>query len=147
MAIVIPSDYGYVLLAATSTFVVNVVHGMLTAKSRKAAAIKYPNAYASAEQAEKDPRAFTFNCAQRAHNNYTENLTPFLGALLISGLKYPTFAATLGGAWSASRLLYAIGYTSKGPDGRLLGGAFGSLINVVLIGTSAYSALSLARGW
>ncbi|KAL2143123.1 hypothetical protein VTI28DRAFT_337 [Corynascus sepedonium] len=147
MSIVLPSDYGYVLLAASSTFVINIVHGFLTATSRKKAAIKYPNAYASAEQAEKDPRAFTFNCAQRAHNNFTENLTPFLGALLISGLKYPTFAATLGGAWSLSRLVFAIGYTSKGPDGRILGSTLATLINFVLVGTSAYTALGLARGW
>ncbi|KAL2159615.1 hypothetical protein VTH06DRAFT_2184 [Thermothelomyces fergusii] len=147
MAIVIPNDYGYVLLAATSTFAVNIWHGILTGTKRKAAAVKYPNAYATAEQAEKDPKAFAFNCAQRAHANYVENLTPFLGALLISGLRYPTFAATLGGAWSAARVLYGLGYTSKGPDGRHLGGIFSSLINLVMVGTSAYSALGLALGW
>jgi glutathione S-transferase len=38
------------------------VHGLLTSSARKKAGIKYPNSYASAEQAEKDPRAFTFNC-------------------------------------------------------------------------------------
>ena len=58
--------------------------------------------------------------AQRAHNNFTENLTPFLGALLISGLKYPVFAASLGGLWSVARALFAVGYTSKGPDGRIV---------------------------
>ncbi|KAK4147106.1 uncharacterized protein C8A04DRAFT_9259 [Dichotomopilus funicola] len=147
MSIVLPNDYGYVLLAATSTFVVNIVHGFLTSSSRKAAGIKYPNSYASAEQAEKDPRAFTFNCAQRAHNNFTENLTPFLGALLIAGLKYPTLAASLGGAWSVSRVLFAIGYTSKGPSGRIVGSAAGSLINFTLVGTSVYAALGYALNW
>ena len=52
----------YVLLAASSTFFVNLMHGFLTSSARRKAAVKYPNSYASAEQAEKDPRAFTFNC-------------------------------------------------------------------------------------
>lgn len=150
----------YVLLAATSTFFVNTYHGLLTSRYRKASGIKYPTAYASAEQADKDPKAYTFNCgacsppkrnvprqarqtdpcahahahayrslhacilnpltAQRAHNNFTENLTPFLGALLIAGTKYPVYAAAIGGAWSLGRVLFARGYTSDGPQGRMV---------------------------
>ncbi|KAH6636857.1 hypothetical protein F5144DRAFT_568953 [Chaetomium tenue] len=147
MSITLPSDYGYVLLATTSTFFVNIVHGFLTSRTRKAAGIKYPTSYASAEVAEKDPRAYAFNCAQRAHNNFTENLTPFLGALLVAGLKYPVFAASLGGAWSFARVLFAVGYTSNGPQGRIVGSALGSLINLTLIGTSVYTALGFALNW
>ncbi len=58
--------------------------------------------------------------AQRAHANFTENLTPFLGALLISGIQYPLFAASLGAVWSAARVAFAVGYTSSGPQGRVL---------------------------
>jgi glutathione S-transferase len=58
--------------------------------------------------------------AQRAHNNFTENLTPFLGALLVAGLKHPVLAASLGGAWSFARVMFAIGYTSGGPQGRIV---------------------------
>ncbi|KAK4043486.1 hypothetical protein C8A01DRAFT_13040 [Parachaetomium inaequale] len=147
MSIVLPNDYGYVLLAASSTFIVNIMHGFLTSAARRKAGVKYPNSYASAEQAEKDPRAFTFNCAQRAHNNFTENLTPFLGALLISGLKYPVFAASLGGVWSVARTLFAFGYTSKGPDGRIVGAGLGTLTNLTLVGTAAYVALGFALNW
>ncbi|KAH6854264.1 hypothetical protein B0I37DRAFT_25328 [Chaetomium sp. MPI-CAGE-AT-0009] len=147
MSITLPSDYGYVLLAATSTAVVNIVHGFLTSRTRKAAGIKYPNAYASAEQAEKDPRAFSFNCAQRAHNNFTENLTPFLAGLLVAGLKYPVFAGSLGGVWSLARIMFAIGYTSNGPQGRIVGSAIGSLVNLTLVGTSVYTALGYALNW
>lgn len=58
--------------------------------------------------------------AQRAHANYTENLTPFLGALLVAGIQHPVPAAALGGVWSVSRLLYLLGYTSDaGPKGRI----------------------------
>lgn len=35
---------------------------MLTGGRRKAAGIKYPIAYATVEQADKDPKAYAFNC-------------------------------------------------------------------------------------
>jgi len=56
--------------------------------------------------------------AQRAHANFTENLTPFLGSLLIAGLRFPTYAAGLGALWSFARTGYAYGYTKGGPAGR-----------------------------
>lgn len=92
---------------------------VLTSKARKASGLKYPIAYASNELAEKDNAAYQFNCAQRAHANFTENQTSFLGALLISGLRFPVASAALGAGWALSRVLYAFGYTSgKGPAGR-----------------------------
>lgn len=82
--------------------------------------IGYPNTYATAEQADKDPAAYRLNCAQRAHANFTENLTPWLAAVLIAGLRYPVPAAGLGFGWLASRVVYTVGYTSdKGPKGRI----------------------------
>ncbi|KAK3904968.1 hypothetical protein C8A05DRAFT_31225 [Staphylotrichum tortipilum] len=147
MAITLPNEYGYVLLAASSTFFVNTLHTMLTSSARKKSGIKYPNSYASAEQADKDPKAFAFNCAQRAHNNFTENLTPFLGALLISGLRYPVYAAGLGALWSAGRVMFALGYTSSGPQGRILGSALGALSDIVLKLAAAYTALGFALEW
>lgn len=39
--------------------------------------------------------------------------------MLITGLNYPVFAASLGAAWATGRLAYLYGYTSdKGPAGR-----------------------------
>jgi glutathione S-transferase len=61
--ITLPAEYGYVLLAATSTYFVNFYHIILTSKARKASGIKYPAPYASNEVAEKDPKAFAFNCS------------------------------------------------------------------------------------
>lgn len=58
--------------------------------------------------------------AQRAHANFTENLTPFLATLFIAGLRFPCAAAGLGFGWLVSRVVYTIGYTSKnGPKGRV----------------------------
>lgn len=58
------------------------------------------------------------HAAQRAHANFTENLTPFVVSLLVAGLRFPVAAAGIGAAWSASRMLYAYGYAGKGPKGR-----------------------------
>ncbi|KAK3684936.1 hypothetical protein B0T22DRAFT_203344 [Podospora appendiculata] len=141
MAITLPQEYGYVLLAVASTFFVNTFHAGLTSKYRKASGIKYPVAYASNEVAEKDPKAFAFNCAQRAHANFTENLTPAIGATLIAGLRYPVAAAALGVAWSVSRVVYAIGYAASGPKGRSTGSLFGALVDFSLKLTATYAAV------
>ncbi|KAK0635504.1 hypothetical protein B0T17DRAFT_612360 [Bombardia bombarda] len=147
MSFTIPQEYGYVLLAATSTFFVNSFHSITTSKYRKASGIKYPTAYASTEVAEKDPKAYRFNCAQRAHAHFTETLTPFLGALLIAGLRFPTVAAGLGAAWSTFRVIYVLGYTSsKGPAGRVAGSIASSLIDMALKLTATYTAFKLIQG-
>ena len=52
----------YVLVASVATVAVNVYHHMLTAKHRRRSGVKYPNAYATDEQAAKDPKAYQFNC-------------------------------------------------------------------------------------
>ncbi|KAL1875283.1 hypothetical protein VTK73DRAFT_10239 [Phialemonium thermophilum] len=138
--IYLPSEYGYVLAAATSTFFVNMFHSTLTSRARKASGQKYPISYASNELAEKDHKAYLFNCAQRAHNNFTENLTPFLGALLISGLRYPVAAASLGAAWTVFRVVFAYGYAKKGPQGRLYGSVGASLADFALKLMAAYTS-------
>lgn len=58
------SNDRYVLLAATSTFFLNTYHGILTSAGRKASGQKYPIAYASNELADKDPKAYAFNCGE-----------------------------------------------------------------------------------
>jgi glutathione S-transferase len=39
-----------------------MLHSILTSTRRKAAGVKYPITYVSAEQADKDPKAYAFNC-------------------------------------------------------------------------------------
>ncbi|KAH7362928.1 hypothetical protein B0T11DRAFT_89120 [Plectosphaerella cucumerina] len=148
LTLTLPSEFGYVLLVATSSFFVNTVHSVVTSKHRKLSGLKYPIAYASNDLAEKDPKAYKFNCAQRAHNNYTENQISFLGALLISGLRYPVAAAGLGAAWVVARVAYVFGYTSdSGPKGRLTGGIVGSLVDAVLKLTALYTSFGFVMGW
>ncbi|OAA66200.1 Membrane associated eicosanoid/glutathione metabolism-like domain protein [Cordyceps fumosorosea ARSEF 2679] len=144
VALEIPDQYSYVLAVATTTFFLNTVHMLRTSKFRKLARVPYPAPYASDEEVAKNPSASKFNCAQRAHANFTENLTPFLGSLLVAGVQHPVAAATLGGAWSFSRLIYLLGYTSDaGPKGRVVGFGLSALCDIILKGYAAYTCYQL----
>ena len=105
--ITLDPNYGYVLLAAASSFILNTWHSANTGKYRKAAKIPYPAAYAPSSRTDED--AHKFNCAQRAHANFIENQPSMLGALLLAGLKFPITSAILGVAWTVSRYLYMVG--------------------------------------
>ncbi|KAL7930565.1 hypothetical protein V8C35DRAFT_312331 [Trichoderma chlorosporum] len=142
ITLTLPDAYGFVLAAATSTFFVNALHMARTGKLRKASKVAYPNAYASNEQAEKDPAAYQFNCAQRAHANYTENHASALGALLIAGLQFPVASAVLGATWALGRTLYLYGYTSSsGPKGRTFGAYFAGAADLALKFMAAYTSV------
>ncbi|KAF7935284.1 uncharacterized protein EAE97_008191 [Botrytis byssoidea] len=116
VTITLDADYGYVILAATSTFVLNFWHGINTASYRKAAKIDYPAAYAPSSRT--DTAAHQFNCAQRAHANFTENHSVAVAAMLVAGLEFPRSAAVLGGAWTVSRWIYMTGYSKGGVGGK-----------------------------
>lgn len=146
--ITISNDYGYVLLAAISTSLMNLAHAFQTGSYRKAAGVSYPNAYATPEQAATNPAAYLLNCAQRAHANFTENHTSTVAALLIAGLKYPRTAAACGFGWTVSRYLYMLGYcdaSKPAGKGRYRGIAYW-LFQVVLMGFSAAVGVQLVLG-
>ncbi|KAM5356373.1 hypothetical protein ACJ41O_003019 [Fusarium nematophilum] len=142
----LPDQYGFVLVAATSTFFINSLHVVLTSSARKASGLKYPIPYASNDLAEKDHKAYRFNCAQRSHANFTENQISFLGALLISGLRFPLASAALGAGWAISRIVYAIGYSSGGPQGRMRGSIGSFLFDSALKFMAAYTSVMYALG-
>lgn len=110
----------------------------------------YPHAYATEKHLEEKPReAYAFNCAQRAHANFTENHASAVGALLIAGLRYPVVAAALGAGWTVSRVLYMIGYTSGGPETKGTGRYRGSLFWLCqfgLMGMAAYTSVQMILG-
>jgi hypothetical protein len=78
---------------------------------RPRAKILYPQLYATPEQAAANPAVFAYNCAQRAHANYVENLLPAIGSMLVAGLSYPTITGWLGVGWLGCRLVYFYNYT------------------------------------
>ncbi|ROV91428.1 hypothetical protein VSDG_07212 [Cytospora chrysosperma] len=142
----ISNDYGYVLLVAASTTFVNGWHGHRTSKARKASGIGYPTAYASTEEAKEGTPAYLFNCAQRAHANFSENVTPFMANMLIAGLRYPLLAAGLGLGWLAGRVVYTVGYTTSGPKGRIAGALVHNLSLLGLFVTAGLTAFKMIQG-
>ncbi|KAH6668807.1 hypothetical protein B0J14DRAFT_150928 [Halenospora varia] len=139
-------NYGYVLIAATSTFLMNFVHISNTGKYRKTAKVPYPLTYAPADRT--DEAAHKFNCAQRSHANFIENQVSALGALLIAGLRYPVTAAAMGAGWTVMRYVYMVGYSQGGEQGkgRYKGIAFW-LFQLGLLGMSGYTGAALVMGW
>jgi len=138
-------EYGYVLLAAASTFIMGTLHAVKTGSYRKSSGIGYPNAYASDEVAKSNPQAYLLNCAQRAHANFTENHTSTLAALLIAGLQYPIASAVMGVAWTVSRYVYMWGYCSPAYEagrGRYLGVSH-SLFQFGLYGLAITTAVKM----
>ncbi len=132
----------WVLLAATSTFILNSLHSSNTGKFRKAAKVSYPAAYAPSSRT--DVEAHNFNCAQRAHANFTENHPSFLGALLIAGLRYPLTSAVMGAVWTLGRYLYMVGY-SRGGDGKgRYNGIFYMLSHIRSMGMAGYVSVMMA---
>ena len=138
----------YVLLAASSTFILSFIHGINTGAARKASGILYPTPYASTELAAKDPKAHAFNCAQRAHANYLENQPSVVAAMLVAGLQYPVTTAVLGATWIVNRYIFMVGYSKPewGPDGkgRLRGAGFW-LAQLGLFGLSAAVGVNMIR--
>jgi glutathione S-transferase len=138
-----------VILAATSTIILNFAHSLNTGAYRKPSGVEYPNAYASAAEAKENPAAFAFNCAQRAHANFTEHHTSVVAALLVAGLRFPVSAAVCGFGWTVSRLFFMWGYSnskigSKG-KGRYNGSAFW-LFETALIGMAGWFGGEMVLG-
>ena len=101
-------------------------------------------------QANPSPPAYRFNCAQRAHANYSENHPSMVIALLIAGVRFPRIAAGLGAAWTISRYLFMTGYSNlslgRAGKGRYRGVAFW-LAQFGLIGLAGWSGLEMVMGW
>ncbi|KAJ3555876.1 hypothetical protein NM688_g2337 [Phlebia brevispora] len=117
-AIVIPEKYGYTVAAVAGTFWLTFYQMLRVARARKAAKIPYPQLYAEKAEAEASKEAHVFNCTQRAHQNTLEWLPQVLTSTLIVGLKYPVYAASLCGVWTAARFIYTIGYSTGDPAKR-----------------------------
>lgn len=83
--------------------------------------------------------------AIRVHLNTLEKLAVLLPAMWITAwLSDDRRAATLGAAWAATRVLYAVGYL-RSPRGRALGSVLGDLVEVTLLvmaGIGVYRALA-----
>ncbi|KAJ7291060.1 hypothetical protein C8J57DRAFT_1163077 [Mycena rebaudengoi] len=144
--IVVPAGLGYVAASFLSTAFVLGYQTTVVNKTRRAAKIEYPRAYAEKAEMDKSPAAVQFNCAQRAHQNTLENLPIFYTLTLITSIKYPLIAATCLGLFSAARVGYTRGYTTGDPKRRH---NFMSVVNypalLTLLGASVYTVFQLIQ--
>ncbi|KAJ9093927.1 hypothetical protein QFC19_008161 [Naganishia cerealis] len=146
---VLPTNYAYVALVASGTMWLNFFQMETVSFARKAAGVKYPNYMADNNLAEKDPKAYKFNCCQRAHANTLEAMPTFLFALLYSGLYLPRVSATFGAIWLVGRFLYTLGYATGDPKKRNTSGGVIHFIGYLglmltatyLAGTKTYNLL------
>ncbi|MDI1488920.1 MAG: hypothetical protein OHK93_008197 [Ramalina farinacea] len=147
MAFTLPADYGYVLATATASVFVNQWYAIRTAQFRKQAQVPYPNSYATAAEMKDNKDKYLFNCAQRAHANFSEHWPAFLVGLVGGGLQYPLLSAGMGGVWLAARIMYNIGYTRADKEkgsGRNPAGSIAYLPELglhILTGMTAYSMI------
>ena len=87
---------------------------------------------------------FNFNNAQRTHYNYMESVTCVLCWILIAGIGYNWYAVGFGSSYLIGRLAYTIGYSIKGPSGRVVGFLISILSSVALFVLSIISPLRMA---
>ncbi|RPD65141.1 membrane-associated proteins in eicosanoid and glutathione metabolism [Lentinus tigrinus ALCF2SS1-7] len=145
--IVLPKEFVYPVATAVSTFYLLVWQTVKVGRARGAAKVEYPQVYAEKSEVAANQAAYAFNCTQRAHQNTLEVLPVVLTGTLVSGLKYPIAAATLGGMWILSRVIYTIGYSTGDPKKRnMLGaGPIGALSLMGIVGLSTASVVSLLK--
>lgn len=171
------TPHSYVLIAATATTILNFLHVAKVSKARQAIKLPYPHMLATPHNRSPETKdaanattatstldgsnsefggltraEYVFNCAQRAHMNYGENLPTLLASLLISGIMYPKTSAVMAAGWVVARYVYMIGYTKpewgKNGRGRLWGPALGwwpMQYGLVLLG--GWTGLGMVMGW
>jgi len=144
-AVLIPRDFAYPVAAVTSVFWLTMWQTIKVGRARKAANIPYPQVYADKAEAAASPQAQVFNCTQRAHQNTLENLPSVIFGTLVFGLKYPVYAASLCGLWTAFRVLYTVGYSTGDPKKRNLFGsaAFNAFSSLGLLLGATWTAFKL----
>ncbi|KAF8416848.1 hypothetical protein EV426DRAFT_396321 [Tirmania nivea] len=148
-ALAVPPEYSYVLATVSGSILLNYFHAFLTGAARKAAKVDYPNAYATQEDASKDPAKFAFNCAQRAHQNFLEQLPIFMGSMLVGGLKYPIAMSAMGVAWIVGRVLYGFGYKNSPHNSTGQGrykGAIALIVQLPMLGLTLWTGYQFAMG-
>jgi len=140
VAINVPQEYGYVVLAGASMVFVNFWKVMKVGKLRKQLGIEYPKMYS-----DEHP---VFNCTQRAHQNTLEFVPFFYPLLLTGGLRHPIGAAVCGFIFAIGRVIYAMGYCSGDPKKRVPGALISEFFGLFpLIGLSISFGAGLLEWW
>ena len=89
---------------------------------------------------------FEFNVGQRIHYHYLESITSVVLFLLVAGLKYPVIAIASGSVYILGRIIFHLGYSFKGPNGRVVGLIIQNLSAMVLMIFAFVSPIQIATG-
>ena len=85
VAVQLQQEHGYVMLVVVGSFLLNIWQMMKVGGARKKFNVLYPKMYSEDKE--------HFNCYQRAHQNYLENVPLFLALLPLSSLFKPLYSA------------------------------------------------------
>ncbi|RKP07918.1 hypothetical protein THASP1DRAFT_24009 [Thamnocephalis sphaerospora] len=142
-ALTIPANFGYVALVASSGIVLYTALGFAVVAARKKYNVPYPDMGSGIYASKLDEKDWVaFNSVMRSHLNLSEQLPGYLILLLLSGLHYPRAAAIAGATYTLGRFVYARGYRSQGPQGRM-GGAMLSMASMVtLLGMTIWGSVT-----
>ncbi|KAK9760468.1 Microsomal glutathione S-transferase 3 [Basidiobolus ranarum] len=144
MSIVISADFAWSVLAAASMGIQLVVLGAGVGAARKKYKVDYPDMGCGRYAAKlSDEDWVAFNNVQRSHQNYVEQISSAQVFVLLTGLFQPKLAGLLGFTYIVGRQIYAAGYRSKGPKGRLAGAATLNLSLLSMFLTIAYNSVKL----
>ena len=67
--------------------------------------------------------------------------------MILNGIFNPVASAGLGVMFIIGRVVYASGYSEKGPEGRKFGAIVSGVAQIVLILGTIYRGFSLILGW
>ncbi|KZV73891.1 membrane-associated proteins in eicosanoid and glutathione metabolism [Peniophora sp. CONT] len=135
-ALFMPQGFSYVAASLITVPLVLQWQAIYVSMARSAAKVEYPLAYAEKAEQEASVHAKVFNCRQRAHANTLENVPSAIVLTTLTGLRYPIFAACALCFWSLCRIVYALGYGSGNPQGRLIGSRLSLLTTISLLGSA-----------
>jgi len=128
---IFPRYYGFVVATGIGSWMLNFHLAQNVMKARKEYRVEYPAMYSDNNK---------FNCIQRAHQSYLENLPSFLFFLLVGGMECPISAAIGGSLFLVGKFVSARGYATGDPEKRRAG-MFGYLGGVVLLlSTASFAA-------
>jgi len=146
MVLSITAEFVWPLMMAAAMNVQLQMIAFSVVPIRKKLGVPYPDMGSGRHAAKlSDEDWTTFMSHQRGHYNYVEQFAAAQSALLISGIFYPRFAAAVGAVYIVGRQLYAWGYRSRGPNGRMVGVALLDIALFTLFGTSLWGTINAAR--
>ena len=89
------------------------------------------------------PGWLDFNNAQRTHQQYKEWILTTVVTTLIAGFFAPFVSAILALVTTLGRIIYSIGYRTKGADGRLIGAILHEVPVIIQLGYIFYGCFRI----